>query len=271
MIPEGIHPKVSDETYHRRVLGIASNTALKLVRRSPAHYKAWIDGTLPSEDTPALAFGRAFDCALLTPDVFERHYIERPDFGDLRLKDNRAAKKAFDAEHDGLTPVSFDDMLTIRNMIESIKRHPLAGTMVRDGQPQMTLSWKDKESGLRCKSRLDYYVRSLAMIVDVKTCDDASEEGFRKAVAKYGYATQDALYRAAAAELGLPITHFVFLAVEKAPPYAVATYTLDAEAIGLGYSRVRRDIETLAHCIRSNRWPAYREAIVELSLPPWAA
>lgn len=267
-LPVGIHPKVPDQEYHRRTLGIVSNTALKLVRRSPAHYFAWVNGELEDSDSPALKFGRAFDCALLTPDVFERHYIERPKFTG---KGSKTAKAEWEAEHAEQDRITFDDLLRIKRMIESVKAHPLAAQMIRDGQPQMTLSWKDKESGLRCKSRLDYYVRSLAMIVDVKTCDDGSEEGFRKAVAKYGYATQDALYRAAAGELNLPISHFVFLAVEKTPPYAVATYTLDAEAIGIGYSRVRQDIETLAHCLRSNRWPAYREAIVELSLPPWAA
>lgn len=268
MIEPGIHANIPDAEYHRRTLGIVSNTALKLVRRSPAHYFAWVNGELEDKDSPALSFGRAFDCALLTPDVFKRHYVERPVFSG---KGSKAAKAEWEAEHAEQDPITFDDLLTINRMIDAVRAHPLAAQMIRDGQPQMTLSWKDPGTGLRCKSRLDYYVRSLAMIVDVKTCDDASEEGFRKAVAKWGYMTQDALYRAAASELNLPITHFVFLAVEKSPPYAVGTYTLDAEAIGIGYSRVRQDIETLAHCVRTNRWPAYREAIVELSLPVWAA
>jgi hypothetical protein len=268
MIPEGIHPQIPDETYHRREVGTVSNTGLKFVRRSPAHYLAWAKGELEPEVTKALAFGRAFDCALLTPALFEEHYITRPKFSGKGMK---AAKAEWEAAHAEQSPITFDDLLTIRRMVDSIRSHPLAAAMIRDGEPQMTLSWTDKESGLKCKSRLDYYVRSMSMIVDVKTAEDASEEGFRKAVTKYGYYTQDALYRFAADALDLPIQYFCFLAVEKTPPYAVATYTLDAESIGRGYSRVRQDIETLAQCMKTDRWPAYREAIVELSLPPWAA
>jgi hypothetical protein len=156
-------------------------------------------------------------------------------------------------------------------MIEAIKVHPLGAPMIRDGLAQMTLSWKDADTGLRCKSRLDYYIRSLALIVDVKTCDDASPEGFRKAVVKYDYHVQDALYRSAAGVLKLPIENFAFLAIEKEPPYGLAVYTLDAEAIGRGYTRARRDIDTLAHCLRTNHWPSYPETIRELDLPPWAA
>lgn len=268
MIPEGIHPSIPDEAYHRREMGVVSNSSLKKIRRNPAYYKAWVDGAIPDESTPALRFGRAFDCALLTPEVFERQYIERPKFSGKGMK---AAKAAWEAEHAAQERITFDELLTIRRMVDAINAHPLAAQMIRDGQAQMTLSWKDAESGLRCKSRLDYYIRSLALIVDVKTCDDASPEGFRKAIVKYDYHVQDALYRNAAAALKLPIENFAFLAVEKEPPFGIAVYTLDAEAIGRGYTRARRDIDTMAHCLRTNNWPSYPETIRELDLPPWAA
>lgn len=267
-IPDGVHANIPAEEYHRRELGIASNTSLKLIRRSPAHYKAWIDGELEVAETAALRFGRAFHCALLEPDRFASAYPESPKF-NRRTKVGRAEYEAWIEQYPDA--MSADDLDTIRKMVASVRRHPLASQMIRDGEPELTLSWKDADTGLRCKSRLDYYVRELAMIVDAKSTEDASWEEFRKDVARYGYHVQDALYRSAASALNMPVQHFVLLAVEKSPPFAVAPYTLDANGIGRGYAVARRDMDTLAHCLKTNRWPGYPETITELDLPPWAA
>ena len=95
--------------------------------------------------------------------------------------------------------------------------------------------------------------------------------GFTRAVTKYGYHVQNALYREGYAELGEQVDHFVFLAVEKSPPFAVAVYSLDDEAVGYGYRRVVRGRELMAHCLKTNEWPGYSNHIQTLSLPQWAA
>jgi hypothetical protein len=270
MIPLGVHPGFPADEYHRCELGVVSKSALDRVRRSPAHYKLWADGTVPAEETPALSFGRAFHMALLEPERFAKAYASAKKF-DRRTTAGKAAYAAWIEEIGDAEPLLFDDMLAITNMVASVRAHPLAGAMICDGEAELTLSWRDMSTGLRCKSRLDYYVRSLAMIVDVKSTEDASREAFRRDIAKYGYHRQDALYRGAALELELPVEHFCLMAVEKSPPHAVATYTLDAEAIGSGYSSVRRDIETLAKCMQEDRWPGYPETIQQIDIPPWAA
>lgn len=268
MIETGIHKALPATEYHRRELGVVSNSALKHVRRSPAHYKAWIDGTAPDKDTPARAFGRAFHMALLEPEKFASAYVKLPKFSGKGMK---AAKAEWLAAHADFDAMPMDDLLTITAMVESVKAHPLASQMIHDGLPELTLAWKDEETGLSCKSRLDYYVESLAMIVDVKTTEDASWDEFRRDVAKYDYHVQDALYRSAALSLDMPVQHFVLLAVEKSPPYALAPFTLDAEGIGRGYQAARRDIDTLAHCMNTGRWPGYSETIQTIEVPFWAA
>lgn len=270
MIEPGIHKSIQAAEYHRRELGIVSKSALDLVNRSPAHYKAWIDGLLDDEVTPALTFGRAFHMALLEPARFESTYVGRPKF-DRRTKAGKEAAEAWEAEHADAESIAFDSLLTITNMVEAVKAHPLAGKMILDGEPELTLSWKDEWTGLMCKSRLDYYVRDLGMIVDVKSCEDARWDVFRRDVAKYGYHRQDALYRAAALALDMPVQHFALLAVEKSPPYGIALYTLDAEGVGKGYSSVRADIDTLAGCMKSGHFHGYPETIQELDVPFWAA
>jgi hypothetical protein len=265
----GLHPAYPSELYHQRKLGVVSKSALDLVRRSPAHYRAWIDGALPDDETPALTFGRAFHCALLEPETFARRYTVQPDFGDCRFKENKLSRdqwRAANAQREALAP---DTAQAISGMVEAVQAHPLAGKMIRDGDPELTLTWKDPDTGLTCKIRMDYYVRKLGMIVDAKSTDDASPDAFRRSIAKYGYHRQDALYRAGCLEIGAPVQHFVLIAVEKTAPHAVAIYSLDSEAVGKGYVSVRRDIDRLAECVRTNNFPGYPPGINELDLPPW--
>lgn len=278
-LTDGVHADVAEATYHRPVPGLVSKSALDQINRSPAHYKAWLDGTAEEEASDALEFGRAFHCALLEPDKFHDSYTVEPDFGDCRKTDdttkedakaNKTRRDEWRAEHAGKQHLSDNSNTRIRGMVAAIRKHPLAGKMIMQGKSELTLKWRDPESGLSCKSRLDYYVESQAMIVDAKSTLDARWSKFRRQIVDHRYHVQDALYRSAAVELGLPVQFFVFIACEKTPPYGIATYTLDADGIGKGYSAARADIDTMAHCLRANEWPGYPVGIREIELPPWA-
>lgn len=269
-LPHGIHRDVASTTYHERVPGMASKSALDLVRRSPAHLKAWLDGQ-EDEPTPPLVFGAAFHCATLEPAVFAATYATEPDFGDCRFKENKAERDRWRAANAGKIPLSASDAATIAGMGAALRAHPLASRMIRDGHPELTLRWRDEETGLECRARDDYFVPSLRMAVDLKTTTDASAEEFRRSVAKFGYHRQDAFYRAAHAAVGAPLDHFVFVAVEKTAPYAVAIYALDGDATLRGHESIARDMATLARCFRENDYPGYPVEIQTLTVPPWAA
>lgn len=266
----GLYPNIPASAYHRRTLGVVSKSALDRLRRTPAHYKCWVDGDEAPKDSPALDFGRAFHCALLEPEVFAMSYAVEPEFGDCRKSDNKKARDAWRGEHLGAEMLTAEDDATIREMVASVQRHPLAGKMIVDGRSELTLLWKDEETGLSCKSRSDYYVEKLGMVADVKSTEDASRESFARDIVRYRYHWQDALYRAGYGAIGAAVRYFMFVAVEKSPPYAVATHTLDANGIGRGYTHVRRQMTTMAECLTKNVWPAYPVSIETIELPPWA-
>lgn len=266
----GIQLRVPAESYHRRQLRTVSKSALDEVRRSPAHYLAWVNGYEP-EATPALKFGTALHMALLEPDRFKRTYAVAPDFGDQRYKENKERKAAWLADHPGVEMLSHDADERIIGMLGSVMRHPAASRLILDGQQEVTLRWKDPITGLACKARADYWVKSKRLCVDLKSTEDASPETFSRSVYKWGYHLQDALYRMGFAECGEPIEHFAILAVEKEPPYAVAVYTLDRDAVAKGFSAARVAMDRLAECIAANDFPSYSDGVTELSLPPWAA
>lgn len=77
------------EQYHATVA--LSKSGLDQFQRSPAHYKAWLEGA-KEEPTPAMVFGSAFHCAVLERDEYAKRYVIFE--GDRRTK---AGKEAYES------------------------------------------------------------------------------------------------------------------------------------------------------------------------------
>lgn len=279
----GIHPDVPAELYHQRVLGVVNKGALDKLMKTPAHYRAWLDEEQQAE-TPALIFGRALHAAVLEPDTFDLHFaIERDHPYRRPTSAQRLAKKPsadtlmaieywdqIERELAGKTVIGEDDAKAICGMRESVLAHPLAGRLLEGGIAEATAIWNDPRQALLCKARMDYYLPERGVVVDLKSTEDASPEEFARSVARYRYHVQHAHYASAFAATGNELRAFLFVAVEKTPPYAVAVHCIDAEAEGRGVELRDRAMDTLNRCLASDSWPAYEPRIHNLSLPVWA-
>jgi hypothetical protein len=268
-LPHGLHAGYNAVDYHAKILGLVNNTALGYIAKSPAHYRAYVDGLLTDDETPALAFGTAFHAAMLEPDRFDAAYVVQPDFGDCRFKEAKANRDAWRSAHTGSIVIDQDDMKAIHGMRASIARHPIAGRLLEGGDAEVTMRWTDKETGIECKARADYYVPSRRLCVDLKTIEDASGDGFRRSVARYAYHRQAAHYLNGLDALGLPVDFFLFLVVEKSPPYDCVVYTLDNASLTRGRQDVERAMTRLAECLATDRWPGYSDSILSISVPTW--
>lgn len=176
----------------------------------------------------------------------------------------------------------------LHRMRDAVMAHPAARALLTavPGVAEQSVYWIDAETGELCRCRPDFW-RQDGIIVDVKTCEDASPEGFAKSIHNWRYHVQHPFYQdginamreqllaAAAGEefppvVPAPVRAFVFLAVEKKAPHAVAVYMLDAEAVELGRMEYRRDLNTLHQCIENDNWPGYGDVIQPITLPAWA-
>jgi len=282
----GIYPDVPAEVYHRRELGVVNNGGLKILadkRKTPAHYLAWVQSG-DDEETKALAFGRALHCAVLEPDVFAATYVEPVEHPYRRPSSiQRNAKKpsaqtleaiaywdAWDAANVGKTEITFADKQMLIGMADAVRRDPYAGPLFQDGQAEATVVWNDPREALLCKARMDYYQAHRRVVVDLKSTEDASDEGFSLSVARYGYHLQHAHYASAFHAMDIPLRAFLFVAVEKEPPYCVAVHMLDAEAEARGIELRERAMDKLNRCIATDTWPGYTPGIHSTSLPAWA-
>ncbi len=53
------------------------------------------------------------------------------------------------------------------------------------------------------------------------------------------------------------VRRFVFVAVEKKPPFAIGIYWIEPEDVITGMELARRNLATLIECKRLNEWPDY--------------
>lgn len=173
-----------------------------------------------------------------------------------------------------LTPDEWDQLHRMR---DAVMDHPVAARLLTGvaGKAEQSAYWLDPVTGELCRCRPDYW-RQDGILVDLKTTDDASQEAFSKSVANWRYHVQHPFYldgctqaiRQANLDLVEP-THFLFLVVEKKPPYAVAVYQLDLESVELGRQQYRQDLDVFHQCKQSGHWPGYGDRILQVGVPQW--
>jgi hypothetical protein len=249
----------SNADYHADPAVSASH--LHAIARSPYHYwSRFLDpNRKPVEPTAAMRLGSLVHCAVLEPDELLQRYGVAPD---RRTKAGKEQAERMATE--GMEAVSESDMALALSMASSVRQHPAAYALLAQGKAEQSFWWDDATTGLRCKCRPDWYYGST--VVDLKTTTDASPSGFARSVATFRYHVQASHYLA-----GLHgAERFVFIAVEKTAPYAVAVYELDAEAMAAGNELRLRDLRMIADCRATGEWPGYGDQCQTLSLPKWA-
>ena len=259
----GLHHSLSQQEY--RGLDAIGKSDLDLIAKSPAHFKCAV-----REETAAMTLGSAVHCAVLEPDRFAMDYVMAPGI-DRRTKVGKEQFAEFEAANHGKTVLSMEDGMLCHHLAQSVLSHALAAPLLVGAMPEVSALWSDAEFNVRCRARFDALTPG-GWIIDLKTTTDSSPRGFAKSVANFRYHVQAAWYLDGyqiATGGDLPVG-FLFVAVEKTPPYAVALYELDAESLEQGRMVARRDLARYANARDLDHWGGYSEAIQTLSLPRWA-
>jgi len=272
----GIYPDIPMTEY--LAWRAASNSGLGRILRSPAHYRAYVETDQP--DTPAFRMGRAVHMAVLQPDLFPQHFAQEPDTseGEFATYANPRATKLYKElraalEMTGKDILTMPEWWDVEGMTAAVLAHPRASKLIRNtGAAELSVVADDPATGVRVKTRLDWHTPSTAggAIVDLKTTGNASPGEFERAIYRYGYHRQGALYLRAAREAGLPAAHFVIIAVEKEPPYGVILYRLTDEAIRLGEVQIDYSLALYKRCKETGEWPGYTTDVVDIGVPKWA-
>ena len=236
---------------------------------TPRHYKH--HKAKPWKPTAAMELGRLTHMAVLEPEKFAASIILAPDV-DRRTKEGKKTWAEFLEAAKGKEICDPDDLVRIRGMKAAIMEHPAAHALLMgaDSKREVSLYWKDKETGLLCRCRPDV-LRFDGIIPDLKTCEDASPEEAAKACWNFGYDLEATHYTAGLhAVAGIEPRPFPFVFVESKPPHCIAVYVLDNDALEFAEKRRRKLLRKIAECVAADKWPGYPDKIQSLSLPAWA-
>ena len=262
---------MENDAYHAHPA--ISKSGLDLIARSPLHYWArYLDpNRVPTEPTAAMRLGTAVHTHVLELDQWQQRYITAPEGIDRRYKVGKEAWAAFEAQSEGRTVISREDVDLVMAMGRSVFGHPAAAMLLGlPGKAETTHMWTDAATGLQCKCRPDWLTDDGLLMVDVKTTEDASPRGFSRSIAEWRYHVQAAWYLDGIEQAtGTRPEQFIFICVEKKAPFACAVYAADAEMIAAGAQTAARDLEVLATCKAADAWPGYSNQIEPISLPAW--
>ena len=97
---------------------------------------------------------------------------------------------------------------------------------------------------------------------------NASPSAFGWSALKYRYHVQASFYMDAFYhKFGEYPAGFVFIAIEKEPPYAVAAYMTTPDMLERGGAAYMRNLQTLRRCLDTGEWPAYGELVTDMRFP----
>jgi hypothetical protein len=257
---EGIFYDMPSEQYHSSP-GV-SNSMLKHLYRSPAHLKTYEEQ--PLEQTPAMLFGRIVHQLLLEPEK-PWSWAIRPPGLDGRSKEGREWK----AKVGDMPVLDHSEWLNVEGAVASVRCHPTARLALSSGKSEVSVFRRfTLGSSVLRRARIDF-VNDGNALVDIKTTDDARPDAFSRTLSNMRYYVQAAYYldiwNDSLPAGQKPKESFVFIAVEKTAPYAVAVYNLAQEDINEGRREYIRLLQLYMECERQNHWPAYNPDVQEIS------
>ena len=262
---------MDNAAYHAHAA--VSKSHLDLVAKSPLHYWArYLDpNRVPQEPTAAMAIGSAVHTHVLELDQWDAQYVVAPAGMDRRTKVGKAEWEVFQTAIGARTVISREDADLVMRIGRSVLSHPAAAYLLAlPGKAETTHMWHDEISGLQCKCRPDWLLDDGSMIVDLKTTEDASPKAFQQSIAKWRYHVQAAWYLDGIEKAtGKRPEQFIFIAVEKKPPYACAVYVADPQMVEIGGQTARADLDKLNLCKAADNWPGYSDQVEVINLPPW--
>lgn len=231
-----------------------SYSQLKAFAKSPNHYLAYLEQVF--EPTPQMTLGSAIHCRFLEPKAFPERYIAAPKV-DRRTKDGKAAYELFLSEKGDREELTLDQLQILDEVHRQLTNNAPTQFLTADTEVEKF----GVIHGERFKAIADMVGDT--WVADLKTCADASPEGFMRAAHNLDYHLQAAIYRAV-----FNVDKFFWIAVETSAPFNVQVYQQSEEAKLYSDRRLYNLIQ------QYQRWDGnpqgYSSQILQLDLPRWA-
>lgn len=240
------------------------------MRKSPAHYQYAL--THPRPATSALNTGSALHTLVFEPET----YAERFTTYTASKSKGEGARKAWEAFQEDvkqrdLTILDTEEVERAEGMAAVVRTKASAYIAPSKGRAEIPITWADAETGLVCKSRLDWLTIN-RVLVELKSTRSTDERNFANQAWKLGYFHAQMFYSmgvAAATGCTIDEVPFLFVAVESEPPYDVALFEPCQESRQAAHEDVKRLMATLAECQRTGKYPGRYDSPRILKAPAY--
>lgn len=266
----GVH-NIPADAYHADPVdggSLSSTGARKLLPPScPALFQHWREHG--DEPRKAWDIGHAAHALVLGTGP-ELVLVDRDRWDTKAVKEELA-----EIRERGAVPLKRGDWDQVHGMAAALRAHPIAAALLRPdaGRAEQTLVWRDTDTGVMCRARLDWLPaprQGRLIVPDYKTARSAAPDDLSKALYDHGYYLQAAWYLAGVRALELAAKpSFVFIAQMKERPWLVTVAEADPTAMAIGAHEARMARMTYAECTASGRWPGWTDDVALISLPPW--
>ena len=256
-------PEIITNAEYHAIKTHISSTGVRTFRKNKKQFKYFLTNELVKQ-TKSMADGTAVHAFFLEKDKFHKDFAVKPQ--DIRL--NTKAGKEWAQEHKSKIIIDSELANNLYEMEKSFMDSPAKLIYEIKGKSELSYFWND--IGLvKGKCRPDWISDDGNIIVDIKTTTDASPKGFQKSISTWGYHLQLAWYMRGLQKLGIPCNEFIFIAIEKTPPFSVGVYSADKEMILFGNQEINKLVVDIDKALNEKNFPDYTPEIMSLGLPPW--
>lgn len=284
------HNKIEDGVYYNMPIDVyhgnkthESASLLKNLFKSLAHYKS--EKNKKSERKIHFDFGNAYELAITDKDEFNRKVCimdesKRPfPEKNYQTKANKAWKDSFikEAVSDGklIIPKEGDNSSVAMNeMLGNFMTHKTADVLVKGSNFQTSIFWTDKKTGLKIKTRPDFWKtknekRHYAIVTDLKTDKDNTEEKHIKSICNLNYPVQSVIQMMGLLAAGLIDKNedgvfnarFFWIVCSKSSPFNTEVYEFAEEDICSFTTSVEEKLTELSKAKKENLFLSYNPSI----------
>ncbi len=230
------------------------SSSLRAFRNGPPAMVPWLKAN-PDEQTDATRIGTAAHMKILQPDLFARSYCVKPEGMTFASKEGKAWRD--DPCRKGLEILSHAEAVQIEQIDRAFYSKRLAAESLKDAGIEQSILWTCADSGLRCKSRPDWFGDDA--VYDLKISVEATK-GSRLPFRAYlcGWYHQLAHGRAALNAAGLTgVKYGRLVVIAPRPPQGLRVYCAEVKEAVLDLLELENvsTRKAMKACEDSGVWP----------------
>ena len=258
----GVYEKLPIEVYHAQS-PLGSTGVKQMHNGTIAHYKY---GEFKSK--PHFDIGTAIHVILLEPENFEKNVLvveNRKTKEYKELKDKKTGSQVI------VTRSEYDKIIRLREKVFS-KTENNKILLSDFGVSEKSAFVRCPKTNIKLKCRPDRVIEGefSDILIDVKSCQSASYDKVVYDIAKYGYHIQEAFYRHVwQLATGKEISRFLFLFVEKEPPFASCIYEIEDSFVNEGRACMERVLDLYQMAELDGVYNDFPDEIVKATFPPY--